>query len=129
MNRFWPPYADALGVRMEEGTGNAPLVCLPFGPHVLGRPGFVHGGAIAGLLELAAYAAVHAALGKDHGATLKPINVTIDFMRGGREQDSWAIGHVSRLGNRIANVTAEAWQADRTKLIAAARINLKIERG
>lgn len=118
-----PPYADVLGLSLtEDGT-----LRMPFADDIVGRPGFVHGGAISGLLELAAYRAVHAALA-DPAVRIKPINITVDFMRGGRPRDTFAIGHVARLGTRIANVEAVAWQEDRDTPIAAARINLLLKR-
>src|SRR3546814_1370616 len=90
---------------------------------VLGRPGFLHGGAIGGLLEMAAIVALHAALESEGGGRIKPINVTVDYMRGGREKETRAQGIVTRLGTRVANVEAAEWQDDSTKPIAAERIN------
>jgi acyl-coenzyme A thioesterase PaaI-like protein len=54
--------------------------------------------------------------------------VTVDFMRGGRERDTYAAAIISRLGNRIANVEAIAWQEGRDKPIASARMNLMLRR-
>ena len=122
-----PPYAGVLGLQIETGEG-APVVAMPFGDAVLGRPGFLHGGAIAGLLEIAAIVALDHALAADGGGRIKPINVTIDFMRGGRDKITRASGIVTRLGTRIANVEATAWQDDRARPIAAARMNYKIIR-
>ena len=58
----------------------------------------------------------------------RPITVTVDYMRGGIPTDTFAEAVVERLGNRIANVEAVAWQRDRAKPIAAARINFLLER-
>lgn len=123
-----PPYANLLDLRIEAGE-HGPLIVMPFGDDVVGRPGFLHGGAIAGLLEFAAFTTLARALG-DEGATMKPVTVTVDYMRGGSEKlgDTYADAVVERLGNRIANVEALAWQQDRAKPIAAARINFLIER-
>ena len=63
------------------------------------------------------------------GASVKPINVGIDFLRGGTAQDTFAAAAITRLGGRVANVEAHAWQQDRAKPIAAARMNLKVRRG
>jgi len=52
----------------------------------------------------------------------------VDFMRGGREKPTRAQGTITRLGNRVANVEATAWQDDRTRPIAAARMNYLIAR-
>ena len=123
-----PPYARLLDLRIVSGE-DGDLVVMPFGNDVLGRPGYLHGGAIAGLLEFAAFTALASALG-DQGATMKPVTITIDYMRGGAEElgETFAAAHIERLGKRIANIEALAWQQDRAKPIAAARINFLIER-
>jgi uncharacterized protein (TIGR00369 family) len=126
MRTALPPYAELLGLRIED-LGGQRMWVMPFAEPVIGRPGYLHGGAIAGLLEFAAYDAVHRALGAD-GASVKPINVSVDFMRGGIEHDTFATAEVTRLGSRVANVEAHAWQQDRTKPIAAARMNLLVRR-
>lgn len=119
-----PPYAGLLGITLEAAEG-APVLAMPFGGDVIGRPGFVHGGALAGLLEMAAIVALKHALEAESRADtrIKPINVTVDFMRGGREKTTRAQGCVSRLGSRVANVEAIAWQDDRDRPVAAARLN------
>lgn len=122
-----PPYAQLLGATLEW-EANAPVLVMPFGDAVLGRPGFVHGGALAGLMELAAIAALRHALEAEGGGRIKPVGVTVDFMRGAREKDTRAAGIVTRLGTRVANVDAVAWQDARDKPIAAARMNYLISR-
>jgi uncharacterized protein (TIGR00369 family) len=121
-----PPYSELLGLTEEPGA-DAPTLLMAFGNHVLGRPRFLHGGAIGGLLEMAAVAALKQALG-DEGARIKPINLTVDYMRGGREKPTRAKGVVTRLGNRVANVEAIAWQDEPDRPIARARMNYLIVR-
>lgn len=123
-----PPYAALLGARLEYAEDGTPVMRMPFAEAVLGRPGFLQGGAISGLLEVAAIAALRHALAEEGGGRIKPINVTVDFMRGGRDHDTLAAGIITRLGNRVANVEAVAWQDDRARPIAAARMNYLIER-
>jgi uncharacterized protein (TIGR00369 family) len=123
-----PPYAQLLGLTVEATADDAPVVTMPFGRHVLGRPGFLHGGAISGLMEIAAVAALRQALEAEGGGRIKPINVTVDFMRGGRELETRAQGVVTRLGTRVANVDAFAWQDDHARPIARARMNYLIMR-
>lgn len=120
-----PPYAALLGLSTEERDGER-LWIMPFREEVVGRPGYLHGGAIAGLLEFAALGAVHDALGP--GASAKPIDVGVDFLRGGTGHDTYAAATVTRLGGRVANVEAHAWQQDRARPIASARMNLKVRR-
>lgn len=123
-----PPYALYLGIRSERTEEDELLFVMPFGNVVLGRPGYLHGGAIAGLLEFAAYGALEEALGPNGAVRIKPINVTVQYMRGGAQHDTFAAATVTRLGNRIANVEAHAWQLDRTKPIAAAQLNMLLRR-
>ena len=102
---------------------------MPFHEDVVGRPGYLHGGAIAGLLEFAAFETLRRAIGDDR-VTMKPVTVTVDYLRGAGAElgDTHADAVVERLGNRIANVDAVAWQADRSKPVATARINFLLER-
>ncbi|WP_294252918.1 PaaI family thioesterase [uncultured Sphingomonas sp.] len=122
-----PPYAELLGLSVEPGA-DAPVLLMPFSGDVVGRPGFLHGGAIGGLLEMAAVGALLQALEAEGGAKVKPVNVTVDYMRGGREKETRAKGTVTRLGNRVANVSAIAWQDEEERPIAAARMNFLIVR-
>jgi uncharacterized protein (TIGR00369 family) len=121
-----PPYAQLLQLRSEDRDDGLRFV-MPFNDDVVGRPGFLHGGAIAGLLEFAAFTALRRAL-DDEAVTMKPITVTVDYMRGGTPRDTFADAVIERLGNRIANVEAFAWQGARDKPIASARINFLLER-
>ena len=122
------PYAQLLDLRvMSHEDGD--VVVMPFASDVTGRPGFLHGGAIAGLLEFAAFSALAKALGQERAA-MKPVTITVDYMRGGAQAlgDTFAAARIERLGKRIANIEALAWQQDRTTPIAAARINFLIKR-
>jgi len=124
-----PPYAELLGLSVERDADDAPVMVMPFATDVLGRPGFLHGGAISGLMEMAAIVALQEALKDEGGGEIKPINVTVDFMRGGRDKVTRAKGVVTRLGTRVANVETTAWQDDPARPIAAARMNYLIVRG
>ena len=123
-----PPYARLLGLRQER-HGDSIRFVMPFDDDVTGRPGYLPGGAIAGLLEFAAFITLADAIG-DARVVMKPVTVTVDYLRGGgaRRGDSHAEAIIERLGNRIANVEARAWQEDRARPIAAARINFLLER-
>ena len=121
-----PPYGQLLRLRTEEDDGALRFV-MPFHEDVVGRPGYLHGGAIAGLLEFAAFTALTRAIGDD-AVIKKPVTVTVDYMRGGTPGDTFAEAVISRLGKRMANVEAFAWQAERSKPIASARINFLLER-
>lgn len=119
MTPQFPPYAALLGLRTEpEG------LVMPFAPGLIGAPGRLHGGALAGLLEIAALRAVMASL--PEGAQVKPVNVTVDYLREGQMRDTFARATILRQGRRIANVRAEAWQETPDRPITAARLNILI---
>ena len=124
-----PPYAELRGLSTRRGEDGGLLWVMPFREEVVGRPGFLHGGAIAGLLEFAALGTLYEALDGEDGVTAKPINVSVDFMRGGTDAETYAAATITRLGKRVANVEAHAWQQDRSRPIAAARMNLLLRRG
>lgn len=134
-----PPYAALLRLRIEDAGGRR-LLAMPFHDDVVGRPGFLHGGAIAGLLELAAFDALRCALddrardgvgdvADDAGPErIKPVGVTVDYLRGGAAAETYAHARIRRLGKRLANIEAAAWQEDENRPIATARMNMLLAR-
>ena len=121
-----PPYAAMIGIVVEDGP-DGPRLRLPFAEPLLGRPGFLHGGMIAGLLELAASSQLRHALGTEP-ARVELLTITVDYLRAGHPLETFAAARAIRIGGRIANLTAEAWQDDPDRPIATARINLRIFR-
>lgn len=120
-----PPYARALGIAIDHDEDGDPVLYVDFSDRVLGRPGFLHGGAMSGLMEMAAMAALRAELARrGEDMTLKPVNVQVEFMRGGTEQRTFARGKVTRAGRRVALVNAECWQDDPAKPIALAQMKV-----
>ena len=120
-----PPYAQALGITLDHDEAGEPVLRLEFSTRSQGRPGFLHGGALSGLMEMAAFAALRAELaGRGETMQLKPVNIQVEFMRGGTEQTTYAKGTVTRAGRRVALVNAECWQDDRSKPIALAQIKV-----
>lgn len=120
-----PAYARALGISISDWEDGVPVLTVDFGPSVEGRPGHYHGGATAGLLENAAYAALQVRLESDgREAQLKPVNITVQYLSAGKARASFAKGRITRLGRRNANVVVEAWQDDRNRPIATAVMNI-----
>ena len=126
MSDYLTAYARSLGVVVSDGEpGQPPLLSLPFAHELEGRPGAWHGGAIAGLLETAGYAALRSALaGRGRAPLLKPITVTVQYLSAGRPRESHARGRIVRLGRRNANLSIEAWQDDPAAPIASAVMNV-----
>ncbi len=119
-----PPYARTMGMEVDHIEDGAPVIAMDFAERVQGRPGFLHGGAIGGLLEMAAHAALRAELDRQSSASrIKPVNISIEYLRGGVQERTFARGEVIRAGRRVANVRVEAWQGDRSKLVASSWMN------
>ena len=119
------PYARSLGIAVKGELDGAPLLYVDFERLVEGRPGHFHGGATSGLLETAGYAALRARLIEENRSPLlKPINITVQFLSAGKPKRSYALGRITRLGRRNANLTVEAWQDERTRPIASAVMNI-----
>ncbi|NMN07493.1 MULTISPECIES: PaaI family thioesterase [unclassified Novosphingobium] len=122
-----PPFALAMGMALSTDDDGNPIVTMQFGSHSEGRPGFLHGGAIGGLLEMAGFAALatdHARRGVEQ--RMKPINISIEYLRAGLPRPIHAMGQVLRAGRRVANVRVEAWQADRATPIASCWMNFHL---
>ncbi|MEO1730442.1 MAG: PaaI family thioesterase [Pseudomonadota bacterium] len=120
-----PAYARSLGISVDRMEGDLPVLTVEFGPNVEGRPGAFHGGATAGLLENAGYAALRSVLLKEgREPMLKPINITVQYLSAGKQKPTYALGRITRLGRRNANVSVEAWQDDRDRPIATAILNI-----
>lgn len=115
-------YAALLGLHLDSDAPGE--IVMPWSEAVVGRPGFVHGGALAGLLEVAALVEARRHLG---GRAAKPVGISVDYLRGGREGETRAAATVVRLGRTVANLAATAWQESRDKPIAAARLTLLLD--
>ncbi|MFZ4689896.1 MAG: PaaI family thioesterase [Polymorphobacter sp.] len=121
------PYGQALDLRFDQDGSEVRLI-MPFAIGLVGAPGRIHGGALAGLLEIAGLAAVIVAQpDADRLPRIRPVTVTVDFMREGTPIDTFAAAEVTRLGRRIVNVSSRAWQYDRSRPIAAANINFLLD--
>jgi uncharacterized protein (TIGR00369 family) len=121
------PYARLLDLRFEQDDSEVKLI-MPFSVGLIGAPGRLHGGALAGLLEIAGVAAVIVAQPDAlRMPRIRPVTVTVDFMREGTPIDTFAAAEVTRLGRRIVNVAARAWQYDRSRPIAAANLNFLLD--
>jgi uncharacterized protein (TIGR00369 family) len=117
------PYARFLGLRMEL-AGDEMTAILPFAPHLVGNPILpaLHGGVIGAFMELTALAQLlvaDAAGGRTLARQPRPIDVSVEYLRSGRPQDTFARAQITRMGRRIANVRVEAWQEARLSPIAA----------
>jgi acyl-coenzyme A thioesterase PaaI-like protein len=121
------PYPGLLGLTVER-DGDEIRLRLPFAVGLIGAPERLHGGAIAGLLECAGLATLLLALPDDAPLPkLKPLTATVDYLRAGAMRDTFAVATVTRLGRRVANLSAVAWQYDHSRPIATAKLNFVLK--
>jgi uncharacterized protein (TIGR00369 family) len=126
-NNSGSPYAEALGIE-RRADGDREILAMPFGDHLVGRPGFLHGGAMTGLVECAAWFLLRDTLGGEGGSAFKPITVAVDFLRGGKTVETYAAAQIIRLGRRLAVVEAWGWQDDEASPIVRADLKFLIVR-
>ena len=112
------PYASFLGVRAELKGDELTLV-LPYSEHLVGNPLLpaLHGGVVGALMELTAITQL--AISSKSETFAKTIDIGVDYLRSGKPIDTYARARVVKIGRRIANVQAEAWQNERSQPIAA----------
>jgi uncharacterized protein (TIGR00369 family) len=114
------PYARFLGVRLTMHEGR-PRSCLPYRPGLIGNTLLpaLHGGVTAAFMENAAL--LHLLLQLDETRVPKSIDFSIDYLKPGRPQESYADCEVSRAGLRVAQVQIRCWQQSPEQPIAIAR--------
>jgi uncharacterized protein (TIGR00369 family) len=112
------PYASFLGVRAEL-KGDELTLILPYSEHLVGNPLLpaLHGGVVGALMELTAITQL--AIASKSEKFPKTIDIGVDYLRSGKPIDTYARARVVKVGRRIANVQAEAWQNERSEPIAA----------
>jgi uncharacterized protein (TIGR00369 family) len=113
------PYSKFLGLSASF-EGDVLVTTMRYADHLIGNPALpaLHGGTVGALLESAA---IFELLVRAETVVLpKTITLTVDYLRSGRPHDTHARAFVTRQGRRVTNVRVEAWQEDRSKLIAAA---------
>ncbi|WP_339504722.1 PaaI family thioesterase [Pseudomonas sp. RL_105y_Pfl2_101] len=120
------PYAQLIGVECTR-QGDDLLFHLPANKDNIGNPLLpaIHGGVIAGFMELAA--AVHLLIATGTPGVPKIIDFSLDYLRTGQFRDTYAKCQVWRQGRRVANVAITAWQDVEAEPIATARAHFKIQ--
>jgi acyl-coenzyme A thioesterase PaaI-like protein len=119
-------YGRLMGIRVLDAEGREQLL-LPFGQHLIGRPGYLHGGAIAGFLALACDLAVASEASSADPTTARCLTSTFQFLRSCEAQDLRAASSV-QLGRSISTVQATAWQETASKPIAMVTRKYRMER-
>lgn len=117
------PYARTIGMECLS-FGNELMFILPKRESNIGNPTLpaIHGGVIGGFME---NAAIFHVLGTIETSRIpKVVDFSLDYLRAGRYQPSFATCQVVRQGRKVVNVSVSCWQDSRDKVIATARTHL-----
>jgi len=120
------PYAKLIGVECLA-LGHELIFKLPKNEDNLGNPSLpaLHGGVIGGFMEVSAMLEV---LFQTKATVLpKVVDFSIDYIRAGRHQDTFARAEVVRRGRNVVNVSMTAWQTSEATPIANARAHFLIK--
>ena len=123
------PYAEFLGIRAAP-AGDETLYRLPYQEKLIGNPRLpaLHGGVIAGFAETAAL--LHLIRRLPRSKYPKSVDFSIDYLRTGRPEETFAQCEVVRIGARVALVQVRCWQRSPDYPIAVTRGHfLLAERG
>ncbi len=114
------PYVEYLGIRVAP-AGEQPIFRLPFHEKLIGNPHLpaLHGGVVAGFAETAA--TLHLIRTLQGAKFPKSIDFSIDYLRAGRPEETFAACEVVRVGARVALVQVRCWQKSPDRPIAVAR--------
>lgn len=120
------PYAQLIGVTFEQ-NGEDLIFKLPRKASNIGNPILpaIHGGVLGGFMELSS--ALYLLVSQSTLKYPKIIDFSLDYLRAGMDQDTYAFCKVTRQGGRVANVEVHAWQSSEDKPIALARAHFLLE--
>ena len=117
------PYADYLGIRVSQ-TATGPLFRVPYDEKLIGNPRLpaLHGGVVAGFAETAAL--LHVIQSLQGSKFPKSIDFSMDYLRSGKPQETFASCEVVRVGARVALVQIRCWQSSPDYPITVSRVHL-----
>lgn len=103
------PYVEFLGINRSPAPGQS-LYRLPYQERNIGNPRLpaLHGGVVAAFAETAA--TLHLIEHLPGSKFPKCIDASIDYLRAGRPEESFATCETVRLGSRAALVQVRCWQ-------------------
>ncbi|MCC4831422.1 PaaI family thioesterase [Shewanella sp. 1_MG-2023] len=120
------PYTQFIGMSVNR-FGDEMVFKLPQKDDNIGNPILpaIHGGVIAGFMEMSAI--VQLMVFMQAKKVPKIIDFSIDYLRAGLHQDTFAECKITRQGRRVAHVTINCWQTNRKQLIATARAHFLLD--
>lgn len=119
------PYARFLGIS-ASADGGVLTARLASSDRIIGNPALpaIHGGVVGAFLETVSI--LQLLWTSESIGIPKTITITIDFLRSAGPHETFARAEVTKLGSRVANVRAFAWQGDPAKPVTSANGNFLI---
>jgi len=119
------PYARFLGIS-AAADGGVLTARLASSDHIIGNPVLpaIHGGVVGAFLETVSI--LQLLWTSETIGIPKTITITFDFLRTAGAHETFARAEVTKLGSRVANVRAFAWQADPSKPVTGSNGNFLI---
>lgn len=104
-----PPFAEYVGAKFIRRDRSGAEAELEIAPNLLNRSGVVHGGVIAGFLDITLGAAVIASIPKEWWCAT--LSLSVQYLDGAREGKLTATAEVTRRGAGIAHARGEVKDA------------------
>ena len=123
------PFNAFLGLKILEIHRGVVIATLPYRPELVGDStrGALHGGVISMMADTVGGAAVFTLT--DPGDRVATIDLRVDYLRPGRQEDLVARGRVVRAGNRVGVSSIEVFHASAPEaLIAVSKAVYTIKR-
>ncbi|MEZ6028986.1 MAG: PaaI family thioesterase [Hyphomonadaceae bacterium] len=105
------------------------LAILPIRDQLVGNVMLpaLHGGAVASFLEIACLLQLAHETGTS--APARAIDISVEYLRPARRENTFARARIRRMGKRVAVVHAEAWQSDENKPVCLLQSHLRLPSG
>lgn len=122
------PFCRFLNICAEVDARGV-LAILPIRDQLVGNVMLpaLHGGAVASFLEIACLLQLAHETGTN--APARAIDISVEYLRPARREDTFARARIRRLGRRVATIHAEAWQRDDDKPVCLLQSHLRLPSG
>lgn len=120
------PYAEYLGMRIQQNINGEIIFHLPFQEKHVGNPMIraIHGGILASFMECSATIMVIGTVSHDH--LPKCVNQTTEYLKSAKDVDTYARVKVNKAGRRILATTVSCWQQDESVPVAISHLRFMV---
>ncbi|RYD92177.1 MAG: PaaI family thioesterase [Sphingomonadales bacterium] len=119
------PFRRFMGIETQVDERGV-LAIMPARPDLIGNTMLpaLHGGGIAAFLEITCLLQLAHEMGTT--APARSIDFSVEYLRPGRPETTFARAVVRRMGRRVATVHSEAWQRDEASPICLVRCHFRL---